>query len=348
MRWAVPSFRLGLLVLLLLLRSPCAAESGGLFESDEPLALQLSASWHQINRRKDDRRYPATLAWTDPEGRTQSLAVTVEVRGRSRRELCRFPPLRLRFTCAQPESSPFRTQRALKLVTHCGHGARWERYVARELAAYRIYNQLTDYSFRVRPVLIHYHDSRRGSSDDPRPAFLIEDERAMARRLGLERVRGNHFRPDQLDPESMSRFALFQWLIGNVDWSVLSSPGDRRCCHNARLLGPDPETGLYHPVPYDFDASGLVDSHYSAPPAQLGLRDIRERRYRGFCRHQPALAQARAEMLTGEARILAQLDGLEAHGRPQHRVSRRYLAEHFELLRDERRFEQQVRARCRS
>jgi hypothetical protein len=328
-----------------------ADESGrpvqGLFATDEPLIVALSANWRELARRKDDRRYPATLAWTDDGGRTHTIAITVEARGRSRRELCRFPPVRLRFPHEQSEASPFQGQRALKLVTHCDNGARWERYLARELLAYRIHNQISDYSFRVRPLQISYQDTSRRGRDGPRPAFLIEDERELARRLGLERVRGNDFRPAQIDADAMSRFVLFQLLIGNVDWSVLSSPGDRRCCHNARLLGPDPLTGLYHPIPYDFDSSGLVDPHYAAPPANLGLKDIRERRYRGFCSHHPALEQARQHLLSRETEILAQLEGLNALGAGQARHSRRYLGEFFELLRDRPRFEREVTANCR-
>src|SRR5690606_37701793 len=81
--------------------------------------------------------------------------------------------------------------------------------------------------------------------------------------------------PSELDALSSTRVELFQYMIGNTDFSIVNF-------HNSEVVRlPD---GSYHPVPYDFDFSGLVDSPYASPAALLGTRSVRERVYRGFCR----------------------------------------------------------------
>ncbi len=77
-------------------------------------------------------------------------------------------------------------------------------------------------------------------------------------------------------------------MISNYDWSMRAAPKGEECCHNGRLLAG---AGLYQPVPYDFDYSGLVDASYAIPPESVPISNVRQRNYRGYCVHT---AQARA------------------------------------------------------
>jgi hypothetical protein len=64
------------------------------------------------------------------------------------------------------------------------------------------------------------------------------------------------------------------------------------------LIGESLEAPKVFVVPYDLDSSGLVDTHYAAPPAGIQARNVRQRIYRGFCRHNaeipPVLEEFRA------------------------------------------------------
>ena len=71
--------------------------------------------------------------------------------------------------------------------------------------------------------------------------------------------------------------SIFQYMIGNLDWSVLKS-------HNIALFRR--EDGTIIPLPFDFDYSGLVNAEYAVPPKALHLYSIRVRKYRGFCRSE--------------------------------------------------------------
>ena len=76
----------------------------------------------------------------------------------------------------------------------------------------------------------------------------------------------------------MTIVAIFEYMIGNTDWSV---PGS----HNIKILHSKNDT-LSRPyvVPYDFDFSGLVNTSYSAPDERLEIENVRQRAYRGFPR----------------------------------------------------------------
>ena len=39
-------------------------------------------------------------------------------------------------------------------------------------------------------------------------------------------------------PADAARFALFQHMIANHDWSMRAGPEGDDCCHNAELIGP--------------------------------------------------------------------------------------------------------------
>jgi hypothetical protein len=116
-----------------------------------------------------------------------------------------------------------------------------------------------------------------------------------------------------LTPADAGRYAMFQHLIANHDWSMRAGPQGEVCCHNAQLIGPlGPGTTIA--IPYDFDFSGLVDAPYASPPDELRINSVRERKYRGYCAHNAeALAAARQmrEMRPQMIAVLTSVPGLE-------------------------------------
>lgn len=324
-----------------------APEGARLFAADEPLQITLSAPWRELVRKKDVQSpYPATLEYADGSGQVRTLALTVARRGISRQRICDFPPIRLRFSRDAPKGSSFHGAKSLKMVTHCGVGERWEQYYVKEMLAYRIHNLVTERSFRVRPVSVTYRDSRTSSRDGPHFAFLIEDDGVLAKRNGLQKMSLAEISPTQLDALESSRFALFQYLIANTDWEVLSGPSGKQCCHNSVLIGRDAGSGIY-PVPYDFDSSGLVNADYAAPYPGLGIGRVTQRLYRGFCDHNAALEPARQEYLEKE-RPIREIVRNESRLTPRNRHNAlRYLDGFFDVLRDPEEFSGKVIAKCR-
>jgi hypothetical protein len=319
-----------------------------LFASSDPVAISLQAPWAEVTRRSNAEqpvRHAAVLSYVDATGAEHRIDATVETRGVTRKRVCRFPPLRLRFTKAAVQGTLFEGQRSLKMVTHCMQGPQFEQYYVQELLAYRIYNLITDRSFRARPLEVTYLAPGK-KPERPKFAFLIEDLEDVQRRSGLEHVAQPRFEPDAFDPLALSRFALFQLLIGNTDWEVLSGPDPAACCHNVRV-GLPKEGGALVALPYDFDSSGMVDASYAAPHERLPIKDVKQRLFRGFCAHNDVLEVARQEFLGHRPAILALVHGESRLGTTRREAVTRYVGGFYEMLGNPVRFEREIKAKCR-
>jgi len=283
-----------LLALFLSICCAPAAQAGaptGLFASSDPIEITLSGPIGDIARKAatSTEPKPATLAFGGA-----TFAVELSARGNARRrpENCSFPPLRVKFTAAPPPDSLFARQKTLKLVTHCRPAESFQRHTLLEYAAYRIYNRLTEASFRVRLARVRYVDG--GKTLAERVGFFIEDTEDLARRVGLKEAKAGRLTLAQHDPAAAARAVLFFHMIGNHDWSMLAGP-EGECCHNGKLLGADKTatSGLVY-APYDFDYSGFVDAPYAVPPASMGTKSVRTRSYRGTCAQNGDVAAAAA------------------------------------------------------
>lgn len=283
-----------------------------LFASDAPLRIAISAPISTLMR---NRAQAGAVSGTllDPNGR--SLPISLSLRGITRRlsEICDFAPLRVTFASAPPPTSVFAGQRKLKLVTHCGNGGASQQYALLEYAAYRMYNVLTPRSFRVRLASIDYRDAT-GRPITSRYGFFIEELRDVARRNGTKPSHApNRIAMAYLNPMDSARYALFQHMIANHDWSMRAGPAGRECCHNAELIGPL-AAGSVTPIPYDFDYSGYVGAPYSIPPEEIGISSVKQRFFRGYCAHNAQVIAAAQQFRAARPQllgVLAQTPGLE-------------------------------------
>jgi len=183
----------------------------------------------------------------------------------------------MRFETETVEGTVFEGQKKLKLVTHCQtRRSQYQQYLLQEYLIYRAYNLMTDKSFRVRLVKITYADSQERDDPFTRYGFILEDEDKMAERLGGKILEVENVHPDLTDYELSNRLAIFQFMMGNSDWSI---PG----LHNIKLIRLDGEPTPYA-IPYDFDWSGIINTRYAKPDPFLNIRTVRQRLFRGFCR----------------------------------------------------------------
>jgi hypothetical protein len=122
-----------------------------------------------------------------------------------------------------------------------------------------------------------YADSATGKVEATKYAFVIEDPAHLASRLGGKVLKAQGATPDDLDPQVATISYLFQYMIGNTDFSVSG-------LHNAELVAMPTGTNL--PIAYDFDYSGAVDASYAAPDPSLPISSVRQRLCSCFCRRK--------------------------------------------------------------
>jgi hypothetical protein len=329
----------------LLLAGAAAAQESALFLDDEPLAVRLEAPLRTVFADRDDPDYqPARIEVANAQGEPLAVDLRVRVRGKSRTEACDFPPLLLNFPGDQPAGSPFAGENRLKLVTHCLASTQHEEHVLLEQQIYRALNLLTATSLRIRPVAITYFDTDGNRETANRIGFLIEDEERFAERAGLALVSTPRVDRTLYEPSVLALLDVFQYFIGNTDWSAVEGPGDDNCCHNlVPYARPD---GVLLPVPYDFDAAGIVESPYAFPSTQLPIRSVRQRLYRGSCRELSELAPVFATF-TAQREALTALFS-PAAGVPERRAARarEYIDQFYAVLADEARAQREFRRNC--
>jgi hypothetical protein len=246
-----------------------------LFQNDEVLHIKLTGRLNALynDRYKNIAYHPMLLQYKAKEGDVTPINITVKTRGnfRRRKENCRMPPLMLNFTKkGSTKGTPFENQNKLKLVVPCTG----DEYVIREYLVYKLYNLLTDKSFRARLVQVEFEDSVKKTTDT-QYCFLLEDEKKMADRFKSFIWDRKMLSMKAVDKKEFLIMAVFQYMIGNTDWSV-------PFLQNIKLVTSD-TTHAPYAVPYDFDHAGIVDAPYAGPPPELELSSTRERVYRGFC-----------------------------------------------------------------
>ncbi|WP_265570148.1 hypothetical protein [Sphingomicrobium nitratireducens] len=326
--------------------SPALAADDPLFASDDVLQLTIKGPISTIakNAAESTRPYDATL-----QVGAEALPIQLSARGLSRRNkiLCTFPPLRVDLKAKAPDNSVMKGQKRLKLVTHCRDNSVYQQVAMREYAAYRLYNALTPESLRVRLANIRYVDPD-GKEVATRYGFFIEDIDDLAKRMSGKEVEVARIGISALDTGDAARYELFQYMIGNTDWSMLQGPGGR-CCHNSKLIGATvtDRMGLT-PVPYDFDQSGLVDAPYAIPSEQLKIRSVRQRYYWGLCAHNGAVKRARPEFLAARGTLVSTLSSLAGLDAREKKKMQSYLDDFFDDISSEESLEGKLLKTCRS
>jgi hypothetical protein len=262
-----------------------ARRASHFFDSEEPLALTLTTN---IDRVRGDRgtappRRAATLTYAGPDGTPVSVPLAIHTRGIWRLKSCQFPPLRLDFEKKTSRGTVFEGIGKPKLVSYCRDSDAYEQYVLQEMQLYRVQALVTPESHRVRLVRVTYADSATGAPRTTRYAFIMEDPAAMAARFGGSLFMEKGAKSDDFDPYSAARVGVFEYMIGNADWSASQ-------LHNVEIIRDSAFAFVL--VPYDYDFSGAVNARYATPDPHLELRSVRDRVYVGHCATSADFAKA--------------------------------------------------------
>ena len=259
-----------------------------LFKETEPLQLNIATDLRQLIGEKDKSEFQkANVSLKLPDNTLYQETIELRTRGNFRRDYCYVPSLMLNFEATK--EGKLSSLEKLKMVSSCRLGKSYDNYVLREYLCYKIYNLLTPMSFRVRLMQVNFQDTENKKKPYSSWGFFIEDVDDMAKRNDCRELEVKKLHSELTNREYMTLVCMFQYMIGNTDWSV---PGD----HNIKLLQlRDSSAARPFAVPYDFDYSGLVNAEYAVPQEILGIATVRDRLYRGFER-SPDELQATAKI----------------------------------------------------
>ncbi len=226
--------------------------------------------------KKSDTWQPARIVMNFADTLKIDETIRVQTRGVYRKANCDIAALMLDF---KTKTSPLLSDlKKLKFVGGCYSNLLSEDYLLKEYLVYKLYNILSEMSFRVRLLRVTYNDSLQKIKSYTQYAFLIEDIKDLADRNECREVKKKTYRTEGTDRIQVTFMSIFQYMIGNTDWAIPNY-------HNIKLLVPLSDTfAKPYPVAYDFDYAGIVDASYATPAKDLEITNVRERSYRGYKR----------------------------------------------------------------
>lgn len=244
------------------------------FYQNEVLPIELEMDFDAIKESiKTDEKSEAIFKFQKPNGQWEEWPAKVKARGKYRRRICDYPPLKIDFSKKHLQSMGLAPYDDLKLVTHCFDDPKSKEAVIKEYLAYKMYNELTNQSFRAQLVEVVYKD-RTSRKRYKGYGILLEDVDELANRTqSVECEECYGLEASVFDAQEMVTHQLFQYMIGNVDWDVEMGK-------NMKIMQVQDQS-RYWLAPYDFDFAGLVDASYAIPSAQLGQKSIRDRVFLG-------------------------------------------------------------------
>lgn len=264
-----------------------------LFDSEELLDISLQFDLTTFLKKNPKTGYQDGMLMIHvSETDTIDRKVKIKPRGEYRQQTCSFPPIMLNFKKLFPAYSDTGKINKLKLVTHCHPGKISDENILREYLVYKLFNVLTDTSYRVRLLRVKYLDTGKDRKPVIQYGFFIEPLEILALRTNSSVVKATNLNQKHIFPTSMDRVAIFFYMISQWDWSV---PG----LHNVSVLSPLSHTfqGLGVAIPFDFDLSGVVNPDYGYPDEKMGITSNRDRLFNGICRsseeYQAALEKFR-------------------------------------------------------
>lgn len=296
-------------IVLLLIVATTYAQTGKIdtahfFVDETPIDITITTDFKTLLAKREKKEYqPAKVMIRFADSSSISEDIRVQTRGKFRLENCYMPPLYLNF---KNDGSPkCKVLGKLKLVCGCASSSEDDQLIIKEFLAYKIYNILTEKSFRVRLVNVTYEDTRGKVKKYTQHGFLLEDVDDMAQRNKCYEVEKIPYLTESTQRSQMTLVALFEYMIGNSDWSVPNY-------HNIKLIRTLKDTlSLPYAVPYDLNHCGFVNASYAAPPEELGLSSVRERAYRGFPRSMEELEQTIAIFKSKKEKIWALINNCQ-------------------------------------
>ncbi len=274
------------------------------FTEEKPVEMNLSTDIKALLAEKTSLNYVnAQITCKMPDSTVLEGQVRIKPRGHFRKDNCRSAPLSVNFK--NETSKPFSKLGALKMVVGCNMKGDDDEDLLQEYLVYKMYNILTDKSFRVRLLRVNYNDTKGKIKSYSQYAFLIEDMDDLAKRNQCKKKENVLYSHDNINREQATFVYLFQYMIGNTDWSI-------PFYHNIKLMVDRKDTlSKPFPVAYDFDITGFVNPSYGGPPPGLGIESVTQRLYRGYKRSTEEIEAAAKVFLDKKDSIYSLINNFE-------------------------------------
>lgn len=311
------------------------------FNDARPFHCTMEFDIKSYQKSRSGEYIPVTMTYYDLDSVPLEKNFRVKARGTFRKDYCGFPPLWLNIRKDRMQFEQLEDVKKMKVVTHCRGGKAYNQYVLKEYLVYKIYNLISPYSFKVRLTEIKYIDTGRKNRTYTHWAFIIEPEALMAKRMNAVPLKYDNLSLYHCDSIHTNIMTLFQYLIGNTDYSITGR-------HNIKLIKENNPFKYYPiPVPYDFDFSGIVNTHYAVPNETITVNGVTERYFLGPCRKTEEYDQALNVLLENEEKIFQLIEEFPFLQATDKNEIVRYLKSFFEKAKKKNFISLEIQSTCK-
>lgn len=306
----------------------------------KPLNVVIETDFKELKSDREEEQWqPAVFKVLQGDSVALNLDVQVAARGNMRKKTCDFPPVKIRFYKEEMEDDSIADINELKLVTSCKNSEQNEEWVQREYLIYELYNLVTEQSFRVKSASIRFEDTRKEGRYQESFSFFIESQKELAARLDGKPLKTKIGSTRLLDSVSFDRMCVFEYMIGNTDWSV-------RARHNIKIIFLA-KTNRSVAIPYDFDYSGAVGTNYAVPNTDYyPIESVRDRYYLGLCRSEESYQQIFDFYLSKEKELLAYCEQADYLPKSAKKDMTNYFEGFFDVLKNPKAVKREIVNNC--
>jgi hypothetical protein len=241
--------------------------------SFDTIKLTLTYPFDSLYKGKHDEIPSSINIETEKGFLLKDIPITMLIRGKFRRMKCAMPPLLLNFKKSTLRDMQLSNVNEIKLVTHCLNKPEGQENLQEERMCYQLYESLTPYAYRTIWLSVTYADASGRDDTITSAGFLLEPDKDISSRLAVMERKVFNISQDSLHYDSYGLATAFNFLIGNRDWSVVSS-------RNAKLFY-DSLQSRYIVIPYDFDYSNVVGASYRRETLTAPMVHSYDRLYSG-------------------------------------------------------------------
>jgi hypothetical protein len=297
------------------------------FSSTLPLNVEIKVNFDVLNEPKTpfNEYRQAFLSYSNDDNKVAKLKIKVKRRSSSRDSLkCVFPLLMLNFPKEKVLATPFAGLDKVHLVTPCqANDSCCSDQVLLEYACYKAYEYLTAFSFKVRLLNVTLSDSANQQQSLHFKAFIIQDDESLAQRHGAKILKIGNLQLSFADRPSLNTFSMFQYLIGNTQWSITN-------LYNLKLLSLAGRSLI--PIPFEFSQSGIVNAQLAKPAPYLHITDVRSRQFLGLKMPNNEFLEVKQLFNNAKQQIISEFENLELHSNAQKRQAINYIHTFFNEL----------------
>lgn len=316
-------------------------EQTPLFLNDQVMEARLNFSFRDIRRNKNDTSYHTTqLYYRNEQKQWDSIKVRIRARGNFRRENCFFTPIKIKIKKKDNVGTLFEGNKNLKLVMPCLKSMGNNDLVIKEYLCYKLYEAISPYTFSTKLMDLTLTDTRKRKSKEYNlKAFIIEDDKQVARRSNSKILKGFQRNSLFMQDSLAAMQDVFQYMIGNTDWSSIMQ-------HNVKVMQLPSKIKV--PLPYDYDMAGLVNAPYSVVSESIPIKNVRERHFRGYCRNKDLAEYVRMQYINLEPNLWTALRSVEDHLDPKEALRVKiYLEDFFYIIKNKQTFDENITQKCR-